>query len=755
MAARILKILDNLQRAEVERAKQAIANASKSTVGIGSFNFFAAFDGTGNDRAKVANGEQTTNVSELEVQVDAAAKAGNPNQASRYYKGVGTGGDQGNILVNGSIAPTGPVMAAANQALKEFAEAAQAWKQANPNAGPGDLTASMVGFSRGAAVAVVFAQLLQERGLVLTDGTVVAAPGSVRIAAAALLDPVFTTITRDMSLPDNMRGNTVVIVAQNEYRPGFEAYRWANLAGVTVITSPGCHSDIGGVYDRGIGALMLEGLTGFFGASGIKVGAVQANRTHDGKPLNLHTEININSANGEADPQEGFTGIYTPDGKRITKVIGGPSDGSFALGDIASRSTDNNPTGNAAAGVRVDTFTLKDGRVIQQLTTNDGKPVLSTNPGQTLSWNATDAKFELVDPTSRLRRVYDPVSGDLSISQPDKATVIYDRNGNLKGVDETSLLSAKTARIDGADWSETATGLWIRKVNDTTVDIREAMGLSGVLGKLLGSGGLRIDAVYGESRDEDGARVRDVVNAQNQIVGKMRLKSLNGGYVNEVELSNGVVLRQKYDRAGGILEETVTNPRVWGLQIIVSDGAGKVLATGTRTTDDDGNTTTTTVTPSGVVTAETKGADGTLIGRVVDTPDLNGGATRLFERVVDGTLVSIEQKVFAEELQARANDPSHTIAWANTTVVIAGQRFPVDSFEALYWQDLLVQNTRPYSAESANTDPTQAVIDHNAKYGIPDLDGDIRPEKMRVRSAILHAFCMPKPAKTGSPPSRG
>lgn len=104
MATRIATILDSSGSAPVDRAKQLLALASRSTVGFGQFNFMAAFDGTGNDRGKVGDGEQTTYVSELQAQTE-RDRASNPNQASRYYKGVGTGGDQGNLLINDEVDP--------------------------------------------------------------------------------------------------------------------------------------------------------------------------------------------------------------------------------------------------------------------------------------------------------------------------------------------------------------------------------------------------------------------------------------------------------------------------------------------------------------------------------------------------------------------------------------------------------------------------------------------------------------------------
>ncbi|RYF30648.1 MAG: hypothetical protein EOO23_04685, partial [Comamonadaceae bacterium] len=174
-------IAGHLSPAEVAQA-QAIGSSMAALGNLSGgpargFVFFAAFDGTNNDRTNLplSGSPYPTNVANLYDQAVDASKT-NPNLEARYYPGVGTGGQNG-TLVNAAVSPTPAIHYAAEQALAHFAEQASKYLQGNPDATYADLSASAVGFSRGSATAVVFAQLLNERGLVLPDGTVVAPPG--------------------------------------------------------------------------------------------------------------------------------------------------------------------------------------------------------------------------------------------------------------------------------------------------------------------------------------------------------------------------------------------------------------------------------------------------------------------------------------------------------------------------------------------------------------------------------------------------
>ncbi|AOW12139.1 hypothetical protein LPB72_14275 [Hydrogenophaga crassostreae] len=99
-------------------ARQAMAEVGKAGASTG-FNYFAAFDGTNNDKdnLKLSGDPFQTNVANL------FDRAGQSDRfESGYYKGVGTGGDQGNI-VNAAANPTPAIDAAAESAYSDFSRA--------------------------------------------------------------------------------------------------------------------------------------------------------------------------------------------------------------------------------------------------------------------------------------------------------------------------------------------------------------------------------------------------------------------------------------------------------------------------------------------------------------------------------------------------------------------------------------------------------------------------------------------------------
>lgn len=274
--------------------------------GLGSANqsgfvFFAAFDGTNNDMSNLSlSGSQyQTNVANLFDQASLGSVS-SENLRARYYPGVGTGGTNGN-LYNAALAPTGPIFSAATQALTDFARAAQDYLDANPGATFADITASATGFSRGAATAVVFAQLLETNGLVTADGTVVAPPGSIQISGLALLDPVYTGINRNLSIPQNVIGPVLVVRAIDEDRLDFAAADYSNDIRVTTVEVYGNHCGIGGGYDlNGTAAAVLEGVTGYLQNSGVPLADVPANLQFDpNTPAQLYTELYQTAHNGD------------------------------------------------------------------------------------------------------------------------------------------------------------------------------------------------------------------------------------------------------------------------------------------------------------------------------------------------------------------------------------------------------------------------------------------------------------------------
>ncbi|MBE0587772.1 MAG: DUF2235 domain-containing protein, partial [Hydrogenophaga sp.] len=150
MGTSVVRPLNDEETARLPAARAAMEEVGKSGTST-RFNFFAAFDGTNNhkDNLKLSGDPYPTNVGNLFKQADSAAS---PGFQGRYYPGVGTGGDQGNI-VNAGPNPTPAIDAAAETAYGTFVKASQEYLSAHPDATPADLGASVVGFSRGCASA--------------------------------------------------------------------------------------------------------------------------------------------------------------------------------------------------------------------------------------------------------------------------------------------------------------------------------------------------------------------------------------------------------------------------------------------------------------------------------------------------------------------------------------------------------------------------------------------------------------------------
>jgi len=161
-------IVGTLTEQEIQQAMQQaqrIAASATTTVQSGQFVFFAAFDGTNNDRNDLPESgtPQTTNVGQLAYQVEDAARS-NSNLVAGYYPGPGTDGS----LFGSEALPwqvTQEVINIANHAYNDFTTAAMNWLDANPGANPmGSITTMVTGFSRGGAPAALFSQMLYEKG---------------------------------------------------------------------------------------------------------------------------------------------------------------------------------------------------------------------------------------------------------------------------------------------------------------------------------------------------------------------------------------------------------------------------------------------------------------------------------------------------------------------------------------------------------------------------------------------------------------
>ena len=244
------------------------------------FQFFAAFDGTWNDRTNLdlAGTKQPTNVAQLE---DLVGKNDTSGVTSRYYAGIGTSGIASQYI-GGSIGPQYEAVAKAQAAYQDLIQQADKWQAANPGQ-PLDVSVSMVAFSRGGASALLLARMLNERGVpdlssayeavvvgLGSDDNITRTetrysrnliePGNVPVASMVLYDPVATGVLADMRLTDNVR-DVAVFVADNEQRASFAALQLSDPSNpdprVHVYKNAGAHTDQGGGYDNGLGALNL------------------------------------------------------------------------------------------------------------------------------------------------------------------------------------------------------------------------------------------------------------------------------------------------------------------------------------------------------------------------------------------------------------------------------------------------------------------------------------------------------------------
>jgi hypothetical protein len=253
------------------------------------FVFVAHFDGTNNDKDNLAlsGSKLTTNVAQLHEQMQGQNKA-NPNFESVYYRGVGTDpGLEGGI--EATVAPSKDMRETADQAYKDFHKQALTWLKAHPEANPAEsLQVMATGFSRGAGTAAVFSQMLHERGL--TDpatGKALIPPGQLGLAGALVLDPVTTAYDRNSAFSPESK-NITVVQAQHEYRSPFKGVDHSGHPQVRVVPVTGNHCDIGGGYDNGIAARVLESSTVWMKKAGVPIAEVPPERRHDGTAVVHH-----------------------------------------------------------------------------------------------------------------------------------------------------------------------------------------------------------------------------------------------------------------------------------------------------------------------------------------------------------------------------------------------------------------------------------------------------------------------------------
>ncbi|MBL0420468.1 tandem-95 repeat protein [Ramlibacter sp. AW1] len=268
--------------------------------------FFAAFDGTNNDKDNLplSGSPYPTNVARLYEQAQ-EARASNPNLRPYYYPGVGTGGENGS-LIHAAIVPTAPILATAERAYANFSNWVQEQFLANPNTSPSDLTPVTAAFSRGTGTAFFFLQMVNDRGVTAADGTVLVKPGEVS-AYSVSLDPVNTYVQGVEALPPIVIDNFAP-QAIHETRTEFRGNDVANDLRTHGVWLPGNHVGIGGGYDQnGTAAAVLEMATASLQANGIPIADVPEHLRFDpNTPANLYTEAYQTTANGQVvhDAQE-------------------------------------------------------------------------------------------------------------------------------------------------------------------------------------------------------------------------------------------------------------------------------------------------------------------------------------------------------------------------------------------------------------------------------------------------------------------
>lgn len=249
------------------------------------FVFFAAFDGTNNDMDDLAGDPLCTHVGQLWRQYQPGL--GGPRQGG-YYPGLGRNGrPRRETWLPAAV--TGGVIATAEKAYADYATAAAAWRAAHPRSA---VPVVLAAFSRGAASAAMFSQLLYQRGLVLPhpSGRVLVKPGKIRIAAGVLFDPVATGVKGNLALPPTAQ-HIVVFKALNEYRQLFKAVDYTvQKDSVTTLGFYGNHCDVGGGYDNGLAAVTLDAATQFLQKSGLTLQDVPASRRLEPAAVALHSE---------------------------------------------------------------------------------------------------------------------------------------------------------------------------------------------------------------------------------------------------------------------------------------------------------------------------------------------------------------------------------------------------------------------------------------------------------------------------------
>lgn len=239
--------------------------------------FVASFDGTWNDRENLRPGEAMTNPALLEKEL---SKLYSERLDGHYYNGVGTRENTLLKVLNGMTGQGSEERA--EHAFKDFQNKSLEWLKADPEA---QIHVVAIGFSRGAASARHFLNLVEERGVPADGGHKYVEdnpysesqldnktfqvydkfkrpPGTV--TSSALLYDTVATGQEDvlkMGIPAST-SFVVHLTSHDEDRHSFpltsidgKSPDPANASRLLTIELPGVHSDIGGGYQEGVAKL--------------------------------------------------------------------------------------------------------------------------------------------------------------------------------------------------------------------------------------------------------------------------------------------------------------------------------------------------------------------------------------------------------------------------------------------------------------------------------------------------------------------
>lgn len=239
------RTLSSADRTAVQDAQVALAAAQIRPIpqGKNQVQIEIAFDGTGNDASVDPN---PTNPAKLHE-----AFAGQKT----YVRGVMTNSEEGLGAAIGKTVEGGTGEGMQNRIEQGYAAVVAQVNEAkrlNPDA---EVSIVVTGFSRGAATARQFVNVLNDRGIPNTNPDKKGPEnfGPPRVGALVIFDTVDSHATKVAAetIPPNV-DNVLHLVSRDEHRPSFPLTTALDPKRpdprVTEITLPGAHSDIGGGY---------------------------------------------------------------------------------------------------------------------------------------------------------------------------------------------------------------------------------------------------------------------------------------------------------------------------------------------------------------------------------------------------------------------------------------------------------------------------------------------------------------------------